>query len=143
MWTWLQATSTALPDAANLAVILDPSALLKKDSQIRAHQCHLSPHRLWRPGGEPGEWADVCGFLKPPRSEPEWQVRMHGAFTIPCGTLALNEKDQSCHHKVWVHLSHVNARADERVPPYNQVQRLHLKERNSPCDHSKERKRAH
>ena len=53
---------------------------------------------------------------------------MHGAFTIPCGTLGLKEKDQSCHHEVWVHLSHVNARAEERVPPYNQAQRLLLKE---------------
>ena len=28
---------------------------------------------LWGPGGVPGEWADVCGFLKPPCSSP----RMH------------------------------------------------------------------
>ena len=45
MWTWLQASSTALHDAANLTVILDPLALLKKDSQIRAYQCHPAPHR--------------------------------------------------------------------------------------------------
>ena len=24
--------------------------------------------RLWGPGAVPGEWADVCGFLKPPDS---------------------------------------------------------------------------
>ena len=45
MWAWLLATSTALYDATNLAVILDPLALLKKDSQIRAYQCHPAPHR--------------------------------------------------------------------------------------------------
>ena len=28
---------------------------------------------------------------------------MHGAFTIPYGTLGLKEKDQSCNHEVWVH----------------------------------------
>ena len=39
------------------------------------------PTPLWRPGGVPGEWSDVCGFLKPPGSEREWQVRMHGTFT--------------------------------------------------------------
>ena len=98
---------------------------------------------LWVPGGVPGEWADVCGFLIPPGSRSEWQVRMHGAFTIPYATLGLKEKDQSCHPEVWVHLSHVNARADERTPRYNQSQRLHLKERDSTYDHGKERKWAH
>ena len=48
----------------------------------------------------------------------EWQVRMHEACTIPCGTLELKEKVQSCHHEVWMHLSHVNNRADERAPRY-------------------------
>ena len=26
---------------------------------------------LWRPGGVPGEWSDVCGFFKPPGFENE------------------------------------------------------------------------
>ena len=95
---------------------------------------------LWRPGGVPGEWADVCGFLKPPESETEWQVRMHGVYTIPYSALGLREKDQSCHHEIWMHLSHVNARADERAPQYNQQRRLHIKERTSPYGHSKEKK---
>ena len=47
---------------------------------------------LWRPGGVPGEWSDVCGFLKPPGSENEWQVRMHGAFIIPYGMLGLKKQ---------------------------------------------------
>ena len=42
------------------------------------------PTPLWGPGDVPGEWADVCGIVKPPGSENEWQIRMHGAFTIPC-----------------------------------------------------------
>ena len=62
------------------------------------------PTPLWRAGGVPGEWSDVCGFFKPPGSENEWQVRMHGAFTIPHSTLGLKEKAQSCHHEVWIHL---------------------------------------
>ena len=52
------------------------------------------PTPLWGPGGVPGEWADVCGFVKPPESQNEWQVRLHGAFSIPCSTLGLEEKDQ-------------------------------------------------
>ena len=39
MWTWLQATSTAVRDA-DLAVILDPLAKLKKHSQRRVYQYH-------------------------------------------------------------------------------------------------------
>ena len=32
------------------------------------------PTPLWGPGGVPGEWADVRGFIKPPESETEWRV---------------------------------------------------------------------
>ena len=39
----------------------------------------------------PSEWSDVCGFSKPLGSEHEWQVRTHGAFTIPYGMLGLME----------------------------------------------------
>ena len=31
---------------------------------------------------------NVCGFLKPPGSENEWQIRMHEAFKIPFNMLA-------------------------------------------------------
>ena len=41
------------------------------------------PTPLWGPGAIPGEWADVCGFLKPPDSDGQWKVRQHGAFSIP------------------------------------------------------------
>ena len=51
------------------------------------------------PGGVPGEWSDVCGFLKPPGSERDWQVRMHGAFTVPFDMLGIRHT-----HEVWVHL---------------------------------------
>ena len=73
------------------------------------------PTLLCGPGGVPGEWLDVCGFLKPPGSEDDWQIRNHGAFTIPNSTLGLKEKDQSCHHEVWIHLLHANARLVDRV----------------------------
>ena len=60
------------------------------------------PTPLWGPGCVPGEWADVCWFIKPPGSEKEWHIRMHGAFTIPFDTLGIKRTDLSCHHEVWI-----------------------------------------
>ena len=40
------------------------------------------PTPLWRPGSVPNNWADVCGFLKPPGSQRFWKVNKHGAFSI-------------------------------------------------------------
>ena len=63
----------------------------------------------------PGEWSDVCGFIKPPSSETEWHNRMHGAFEIPHETLRIKHTDQSCHHEVRIHLLLVNARLVDRA----------------------------
>ena len=52
------------------------------------------PTPLWGPGSIPNNWADVCGFLKPPGSDRYWKVRMHGAFSIPRKTLGLCSTDQ-------------------------------------------------
>ena len=41
-----------------------------------------SPTPLWGPGAVPGEWTDVCGFVKPPNSYDKWKVRLRGAFKI-------------------------------------------------------------
>ena len=68
------------------------------------------------PGDVPGEWADVCGFIQPPGCENEWQTRMHGAFIIPYDTLGIKRADQSCHHRVWIHLLHVSATGRPRIP---------------------------
>ena len=38
---------------------------------------------LWWPGTIPDNWADVCGFLKPPGSQRSWKVNKHGAFSTP------------------------------------------------------------
>ena len=40
----------------------------------------LGPTAFWGPDGLPGEWSDVCGFIKPPGSETGWHIRIHGAF---------------------------------------------------------------
>ena len=54
--------------------------------------------------------SDVCGFVKPHKSQSEWLIRNHGAFEINREELRLRPKDQTCHHEVWVHVRHVNAR---------------------------------
>ena len=66
--TWWLVTSM-VPHGANRAVILDPSALLEKRWSIRTYLCHPAPHRCGGPGGVPGEWSDVCGFLEPEPSQ--------------------------------------------------------------------------
>ena len=87
-----------------------------------------SPTPLWGPGSIPGNWADVCGFLKPPASDRHWKVRLHGAFSIPRDVLGLRPTDQRCHHEAWLHLDFVR-------------QRILLKERSSPYHHGKKRGR--
>ena len=61
---------------------------------------------LWVPGGIPSEWTDVCGFVKPPRSQSGWLIRNTGAFEINLQELGLSSKDQTCHHEVWRWISH-------------------------------------
>ena len=56
------------------------------------------PPPLCGPGSILDNWADVCGFLKPPVSNRLWKVRMHDASTIPRETLGLRPTDQGCHH---------------------------------------------
>ena len=73
-------------------------------NSMAPHGNDTQPTPLWVPGAVPGEWTDVCGFVKPPNSCDKWKVRLHGAFTIPRGTLGLRPRDQSCHHEVWLHL---------------------------------------
>ena len=66
------------------------------------------PTPLRRPGSIPNNWADVCGFLKPPGSQRFWKVNKHGAFPIPRQALGLRSSDQSCHHETWLHLHFVD-----------------------------------
>ena len=66
-----------------------------------------SPTPLWGPGSIPNNWADVCGFLKPPGSQRFWKVNKQGAFSVPRKVLGLRPNDQSCHHETWLHLQFV------------------------------------
>ena len=121
-----------MPGAAHAATIENSPVLLKKPSPIRTYLCHLRSTPLWGPGAVPGEWADVCGFIKPPDSHDKWQVRLHGAFSILHSALGLKERDQCCHREVWMHLSHANPRGDRGVQ-YKHTQRLHLKRKEPHC----------
>ena len=84
-------------------------------STIEEASCKHQPATTGRPctlvgsGGVQDEWSDVCGFIKPPGSETEWQIRMHRAFRSIARILATKPTDQSCHHDVWIHLLRVNA----------------------------------
>ena len=69
---------------------------------------------LWRSGGIPSEWTDVCGFVKPPKSQSGWLIRKYGASEIIGRYLGLSSEDLTCHHEVWIHLSHVSAPLVER-----------------------------
>ena len=65
----------------------------------------------------------------------ERHIRMHGAFEIPHETLGIKHTDQSCHHEVWIHLLHVNARFVDRASRDGQYRRPIVKKMHSPCDH--------
>ena len=88
-------------------------------------------------GTSKGTWSDVCGFLKLPDSHERWQVRQHGAFSIHHEALGLRSKDQSC-HDVWLHLDFVDHHSNCE-PREKHEQRLLLKERSAPYQHSKKR----
>ena len=96
------------------------------------------PTPLWSPGAVPGTWSDVCGFLKPLDSHEQWTVRQHGTFSILHEALAIRTKDQSCHHEVRPLLDFVDHHSSYE-PRERHEQRLLLKERSAPYQHSKER----
>ena len=74
----------------------------------------------WGPGNVLGEWTDVCGFIKPPNTDVEWQIRGHGAFEINRDVLAIRPTDQSCHHEAWIHLPFSRQRSAGRPLPCSQ-----------------------
>ena len=89
---------------------------------------------LCRPGSILDNWADVCGFLKPPGSQRFWKVNKHGAFSIPQKTLGLRPTDQGCHHETWLHLDFVgwnNRWFKQDV----YEQHISLKERPADCSY--------
>ena len=84
------------------------SVLLTKFFSDCALPTPPAPPPLWGPGSIPDNWADVCGFLKPPGSQKFWKVSKHGALSIPRQALGLRADDQSCHQETWLHLHFVD-----------------------------------
>ena len=95
---------------------------------------------LCGPGGVPGEWAAVRGFIKSPNTDGEWQMRGPGAFEVNRDVLDTRPTDQSCHHEAWIHLSHANARRVDQYRTRNAVrseeEQRQGKKGSNPCDHS-------
>ena len=91
---------------------------------------------LWGPGSIPDNWADVCGFLKPPGSQRFWKVNEHGAFSIPRITLGFRPNGQSCHHETWLHLDFVDW-SKQKV----YEQRISLNERPAECSYGNPKRR--
>ena len=92
------------------------------------------------PRSIPDNWADVCGFFKPPGSQRSWKVNKHGAFSIPRKTLCLRPNDQSCHHETWLHLDFVGwsntwSRQNVCEP------QISLKERPAECSYGNPKRR--
>ena len=125
--------------AASRATFLDPSAVLKKRSSTRPCHCHPTPHLCGdQEACQVNGRMCVCGFLKPPGSENEWQVRTHGAFTIPCGMLGLKLTGQSI--AKFGSTSSTYARLVDRVSREDKHCRPISRKSSSPYDHSKERR---
>ena len=99
--TWSLATSTMPHGDVDQVMNSGATALLRRSLPTRTCRFRKSLQHC----GVPGEWYDVCSFIKPPGSETEWHIRMHGAFEIPHETLGIKPTDQSCHHEAWVHIS--------------------------------------
>ena len=98
------------------------------------------PPPLLGPGSIPDNWADVCGFLKPPGSQRCWKVNKHGAFSIPRKTLALRPTDQSCHHDTWLHLDFVD-RTNTWSRKDDHERHISLKERSADLSYGNQTRR--
>ena len=111
-----------------------------KPLQIVRCQHRRAQHHCGDPDQFQTDWADVCGFLKPPDSDQFWKVRMHGAFSIPRKALGPRPTDQSCHPETWLHLDFVdwsNSQSHHEEPD----RRIPLKERPTPYQYG-QRKRS-
>ena len=95
---------------------------------------------LWGPVSIPGNWADACGFLKPPGSQRFWKVNVHGAFSIPRSTLGLRLTDESCHHETWLHLNFVDW-SNTWSKQGDHDRHISLKERLGACSYGNQKRR--
>ena len=120
---------------------LDQSVLLRKPSPTRVYLSRLAAHFYEDQGA-----CQVNG-RKCEVSRNRWVPRMNGKSACMEPSLSLlacwaSMKQKSCHHEVWIHLLHVDARLVDRVFREDKHCRPTSRKRNSPCDHSKERRPA-
>ena len=59
---------------------------------------------LWGAGGLEGDDTDCTGFLYIPRRHFHWIIKKHGVHTFANKQLGLNERDESTHYPVFMHL---------------------------------------
>ena len=120
-----------------VVVVVTISVLLMKCFLIVPSLRHRAPP-LWGPRSIPNDWADVCGFVKPPASQRFWKVNKtwcHGAFSIPRQALGLRPSDQSRHHDTWLHLHFVDWNNKWNHEAHFNGN-LRLKEQPASVDHS-------
>ena len=80
MWTWLQVTFNGAAWRLQCGRDRRLTSMIEEAFANKNLPVPAGPPPLWRPSGVPGDWADVCGFIKPLEPQNEWQVRLHGAF---------------------------------------------------------------
>ena len=83
----------------NMAV-KGPAADVFSDAELMAPGSSL----LWEAGGRERDNVDCTGFLCMPRRPFHWFVNKHGVHTFSNDQLGLNERDESTHNPVFMHL---------------------------------------
>ena len=76
-----------------------------------------------------------CGFIKPPGSETEWQICMHGDFEINREVLGIKTTRQSCHHEVWIHCTPMRGKSSvtvKTVQPWKDRSGVHTPKKAKP-----------
>ena len=136
---WLLVTSTVRRGERKMVMTNNGTARSRKRSPTRIYQSHTAPRRCGFPRNGPGEGADVCGFIKPPNTDGEWQIRGHGSFDINHDVFGIRPTDQSCHDEAWIHVSYANAWLVDRYRFRNaaltKCDCRQGKKRGNPCDH--------
>ena len=141
MWTWLLGTSTVPLGAAFAATIEKLTSVIEEAFADTHLPMPPSSTPLLAPRCSARRMGGCMRVSQASGLHEKWNVRLRGAYSISHSTLGLREKDQSCHHEVWMHLPLTDPRRDY-APWDEHDQRLHLKERSAPSQRNKGRSRA-
>ena len=83
----------------------------RRRSRTPSSQCHGVRHPDRRSREVPGQWSNDRGFVRPPQSQTKWPVEVNRQEF----GLSLSPMEKTCHHDVWIHLSHASARLVDRA----------------------------